>query len=409
MVVFPALQKYYSSLNHIAHFYYDNDFCDNISSLDAFFSEFRSITYVLQKSISDNNNYKQIYEECRNNYLINCKWLNELRITSIHKHPIEYIKSVLIEFYEPSGASITLKKEYNLLNNKKLDEILNDLSKEFEKRMPEIFLSTRFYIYDCDERKNLIEEIYNGIVSMNLFLEDFMKKCKCDKEDSYKISQTKIDNKIHNLLLKINILRDVNAFDYLYITSKNQFLKAEVSYLGLQGMGTVIRFDEKSIFKLFPSVNNIFDAFAYMHLCIADDQLFPTFLIIYNDGKSIIKSFQSTIKTTTYRIINEIATEVLSGLIRQVIFMTIYTIIPYNSDVLLKSSIERKEVIDYIDALTFMSCNCDLDTIESFIDDYQHIGLEERIKCFNANKSAEIKLGVLNFMPILTAFKSNKK
>ena len=69
----------------------------------------------------------------------------------------------------------------------------------------------------------------------------------------------------------------------------------------------------------------------------------------------------------------------------------------------------KKEAIDYIDALTFMSCNSDLDTIESFVYDYQHTSMENRIKYFNANKSEEIKLGALNFMPIITAFKSNKK
>lgn len=50
----PALQKFYNALKHLEQFSLENNFFDNISSLDVFLSEYRSTTLVLQESLRGN-------------------------------------------------------------------------------------------------------------------------------------------------------------------------------------------------------------------------------------------------------------------------------------------------------------------------------------------------------------------
>ena len=41
--LFPAYQKFYSALNCMERFNKEQDFFDNISALDSFFSEYRNL------------------------------------------------------------------------------------------------------------------------------------------------------------------------------------------------------------------------------------------------------------------------------------------------------------------------------------------------------------------------------
>ena len=59
----PALQKYYSALKSLYEFGLQGDFFDDVSNLDKFFSEFRNITFVVQKGVGKEN--KVIYTELR--------------------------------------------------------------------------------------------------------------------------------------------------------------------------------------------------------------------------------------------------------------------------------------------------------------------------------------------------------
>ena len=48
----PAYQKFYSAISCLERFNKEQDFFENISCLDTFFSEYRSITLVMQKSLA---------------------------------------------------------------------------------------------------------------------------------------------------------------------------------------------------------------------------------------------------------------------------------------------------------------------------------------------------------------------
>ena len=77
-LLFPAFQKFYSALSSLERFRKENNFFDNISSLDTFFSEFRNVTFVLQKSLA-HTKYMPLYEQLRSKHLASLKWFVETR------------------------------------------------------------------------------------------------------------------------------------------------------------------------------------------------------------------------------------------------------------------------------------------------------------------------------------------
>ena len=63
-ILAPALQKFYSALKSLDEFGRYGIFFDDVSNLDKFFSEFRNITFVIQKNLKTEEN-KKTYEELR--------------------------------------------------------------------------------------------------------------------------------------------------------------------------------------------------------------------------------------------------------------------------------------------------------------------------------------------------------
>ena len=67
-ILSPTLQKYYSALKSLDEFGRYGDFFDDVSNLDKFFSEFRNVTFVIQKNLKTEENNK-IYSELRDVFL----------------------------------------------------------------------------------------------------------------------------------------------------------------------------------------------------------------------------------------------------------------------------------------------------------------------------------------------------
>lgn len=87
-IVFPALQKYYSALKSLDDFGCRGNFFDDVSNLDTFFSEFRNVTFVIQKELRTEEN-KRIYLELRSKYLTGdtLKWFIETRNSTTKEKP----------------------------------------------------------------------------------------------------------------------------------------------------------------------------------------------------------------------------------------------------------------------------------------------------------------------------------
>lgn len=98
-LLFPAFQKFYSAVSSLKRFNTENNFFDNISSLDTFFSEYRNITFVIQKSLK-NTEYNSIYEKNRDKYLTD-HWFVEKRNETIKQQPFQLIKHIEITVFSP--------------------------------------------------------------------------------------------------------------------------------------------------------------------------------------------------------------------------------------------------------------------------------------------------------------------
>lgn len=110
-LLYPAFQKFYSALNSLNRFSKEKNFFDNISSLDTFFSEFRNVTFVLQKSLA-NTQYISVYEKNRDKYLSEFRWFVEKRNEITKEHPFR--------LYVPGGAGHVKR----IIHENNLEEVL---------------------------------------------------------------------------------------------------------------------------------------------------------------------------------------------------------------------------------------------------------------------------------------------
>ena len=104
-LLYPALHKFYSALNSLEKFEKGTNFFDNISYLDNFFSEYRNITFVLQKSLA-NTLFMSSYKKLRDQYLVNDvgKWFIEKRNEVLKQQPFNLEKRIVISIYSSQNS-----------------------------------------------------------------------------------------------------------------------------------------------------------------------------------------------------------------------------------------------------------------------------------------------------------------
>ena len=138
-LVFPAYQKFYSALNSLDRFNKENSFFDNISSLDTFFSEFRNVTFVMQKSLA-HTDHLSTYNTNREKYLYDCKWFVEKRNETTKENPFPLVKQVEITAYFPDTGLRICNQKFTVDNNVDLSTLIDQLKQLFFKINPiEIF------------------------------------------------------------------------------------------------------------------------------------------------------------------------------------------------------------------------------------------------------------------------------
>ena len=69
-LLLSAYQKLYAALASLERFGKGQDLYDNIACIDNFLSEYRNVTFVLQKSLA-HTDYLLLYENLRDKYLRN--------------------------------------------------------------------------------------------------------------------------------------------------------------------------------------------------------------------------------------------------------------------------------------------------------------------------------------------------
>lgn len=152
-LLYPAYQKLYSAVQNLKRFSKENSFFDNISSLDSFFSEYRSTTLVLQESLA-HTPYLDLYKKHSDG--IWDPFFNAQRVKTIHQHPSEYKKSVDITVYLPNKKASVISKEYTIENDVPLNILIDSLKSFFLSIDPvEVFFSAGFCFIELDSGSNL--------------------------------------------------------------------------------------------------------------------------------------------------------------------------------------------------------------------------------------------------------------
>ena len=122
-LVYPALQKFYNALDIIDKIDCKKYIFETIPQLDAFFSEMRNITFVLQKSFNTPElkiDYEQIRDKFFNNSTMN--WFKNTRNEISKQHPFKLEKALEIEYYLPNfsikatNSRLTIDNDYNFLD-----------------------------------------------------------------------------------------------------------------------------------------------------------------------------------------------------------------------------------------------------------------------------------------------------
>ena len=406
-VLYAAYQKFYSALSCLERLDKENNFFDNISSLDGFFSEFRNVTFVLQKALK-HTEYYALYEKNRNKYLADCKWFVEKRNQTIKEHPFQLVKQIEISIYLPSRKIDVLSKRFTIENDMDLSTVLDDVKKFLSHYMAvEVFFSVQFSFYEKETNIDLYDKLINGIKSMNIFLtamsQDIKEQCELCNTLADKIS------KMHFTLF-YNVL---SAIDYVYYPSNGEFERAYILEVVPSSIEHAPRFAMSILNEKVYSFdkNNYFQKFVVMNIVnfmAGCTKLMPTIWIIYSDNTFTFDIFDMSIKTTIYRKINETANSILKYDVKEVYFMMTYTL--YNIENLynLNAAYKKRIGCGIEDILVFMKVDELLNEEEySFVmskmKDYAYVGNQLQF-----GKNNRLHIGQNNMLPIVKAFRRKK-
>lgn len=407
-LLFPAFQKFYSALSSLERFQKENSFFDNISSLDTFFSEFRNVTFVLQKSLA-HTEYMPLYEKLRSKHLANLKWFVETRNQTTKEHPFELVKQVEITAYMPWRSFDIIEKQYTITNDKPLSSIIDESKTFLEKiHTVEVFFSARFSFYKSGTKDDLFSKISQGLKAMCEFLcnlyDGISEKSFLTEEAIERIRKSPI------LSLPPD-MRLVN--DYVYYPSTEKFENVERWGLSvnfpLNGK-TISRTSMQNWRHWYRGLGeNDFDRFVAMHVAMRmREDIMPAFMTLFHDDTYEIDAFNASNKTTLYRKIHETAQQVLEDNVREVFFEYSLLTIADVPGVLGMTSKDRQKFATE-EWLVLLK-------IDNELNEEEYRFYVPGLKCpgyirqqFNAGSDKKLLWGKANMLPIIEAFKKKKR
>lgn len=370
--LYPALHKFYSALNSLEKFEKGTNFFDNISYLDNFFSEYRNVTFVLQKSLA-NTLFMPTYEKLRDKYLVNQvgKWFIEKRNEVLKQQPFNLEKRIVINIY--FGQTLSLPElVFTIDNDVEILTIVDSLRTTFTSfGQLEVMFSAEFLFYEYGHSEDLYDNLIFGINQMKLLLADMKNQinqdCKLSDELERKIEVMNFYKVPRDMLF---------VDDYMFYCKKGYFEKA--SRIAMRISQGQIRVPVENLNKVYPN-GDLFNKFEMMHLVIFQmgKSLLPTCLILYSDDTFELVTFGFSIKTTLYRKFSEIAKRLEADKIVSILFvseMYIYDINDINNlDSLERVQYAKSEMLAFYmidNHLAIKSHSYDTKQI----DDFKYIG-----------------------------------
>ncbi len=325
----PAYQKFYSALKNINRFRLDNPSFENISYLDNFFSEFRNITFVLYNCLP-NGSKNKYYLAMSEKYLKLpwMQWFVDKRNEETHEHPTSYTRLFFIEIYGESSIVYSHKVMYDDEHHPQEDinTLLISLFSAFHGAI-EVYFSVTHMIINNREQKpvDMFDMIRKGVNTMWKFLQElntFFVEPNCDFQQLEKA----IDSNVREILSS----KILFTIDYVFSEKEKKIKAAERGMVTFRGEEERANLKSENFFspsgeKIDMDSNlDLYKWFVMTHIpmyWMGARDLMSTFFIIFNDKSFVIKPFFSTLRTTSYRMINEVAGLVSKGDIRAVIYL----------------------------------------------------------------------------------------
>ena len=315
-LLLSAYQKLYAALQSLERFSKGQDLFENIACIDSFLSEFRNVTFVLQKSLA-HTEYISEYTILRDKYLKkeDCSWLVEKRNQITKEKPFNLEKTFILTLYLPNGAGVFPTDPYTIEDEEDYSSII-EMVKRVIEGIPsiEVFFSVEFVYREIGSERNLFGTIDHGIDAIMALLEEL------NRTIGGKVSKTRelVVEKINDL----HFHRTPKDFwfidDYVFYRKDHVFEKGTRCEM-------IMPYNPESSYKVLCNmvgiknegnyVEETFRAFELMHMASFSMQknLMTTIMTLKEDGAVALVSYDASIKTTTYRKINEIAREIRNG------------------------------------------------------------------------------------------------
>lgn len=315
-LLLPVYQKLYAALASLERFGKGQDLYDNIACIDSFLSEYRNVTFVLQKSLA-HTGYISLYENLRDKYLKNdqCYWLVKKRNEVLKERPFALEKKFILTIYLPHTAGVFHSESYTIEDEVDYESLIESVKTIISNISAiEVFFSVEFVYKEIASDINLFDSVNYGIEALLSLIAEL------DKEIGYEVSPMRktVQNKIEKLLFHRTPKDTWFIDDYVYYRENNIFEKGErlelVTPLKIgvkyQDFCKLLHIEKKGDF-----IRETFEAFKKMHIIsfFKQKKIMPTFLILSGDGVLSMLMYDASIKTTTYRKINEIAAEIRAG------------------------------------------------------------------------------------------------
>lgn len=321
----PALQKFYNALRHLEQFSLESSFFDNIGALDIFLSEFRSVTFVLQKSLGGNQD--PVYQKNMSDYLLRdvrvAEWLNGQRTTVVHKHPFNLKKILRVIIYSLGGAYEFKRFEQTVEEEESIGDYELMIKNTFLSiAAPEICFSAQFlFVEEGDDKEiNIFDMIEPGVTSMWLFLHAMKSGLH---EDGDVVEQ--LMKRIDEIYLRKPQRWMSDAIDYCYYRTTDSFERGQSATMIIPDARIPVSGFIDYVKAFHAPVKDFFDAFIWIHSWIyiqQNHEIMNTFFVEYSDGTYLTIPFIASLRTTMYRFINKIAQLVLDNEISSVLLVT---------------------------------------------------------------------------------------
>lgn len=314
----PAAQMLYSALFNLEKFSKHNDFFDNVTSLDSFLSEYRNVTFVIQKSLA-HTEHMETYLKVRDKYLLGKvgKWFVDKRNEIIKEHPFQLVKVVEVTIYDSTTPTKITNRSFSAKDDEDYATLSNDIY-EFIKALPlgENSFSIEYIYKEKKSDGNLFDKLFVGIEMMlnllNALNEEINDNSKVFRDLMAKIKNLKI-YRLNTSDLFVEDLAYYRSPDKIEHGSRIELRLPDVK-MPLSGMpGMNLSLQQYGIDIKTTKLHEAFLKILHLHIFLYIQQhhhIMPTIFTVYSDMYLRMHSFDSSLRATAYRKINESAKKI---------------------------------------------------------------------------------------------------